>query len=314
MSAQTVRPPGWLLRWLVPLLMLGLAGCRAARAEPLPYLDLEVRRPLPMATAEVTPLRVAVAAIISPQGNAESYGALVRYLGQRLGRPAQLIQRKTYAEVNQLLAEQEVDLGLVCTSAYVEGHDHFGMELLAAPVIQGQTVYHSVLIVPAASPAQTLADLRGATFAFPDPMSFSGRVYPTFRLQQVGERPETFFRRTFFTYSHDRAIEAVAEGIADAAAVDSLVLDYALRRQPELAARIRVLHRSEPFAIPPVVVPPGMLPRQKALLQELLLTMHQDPEGRAILQALNIDRFVPIEDVAYDAVRAIYREVRLGEE
>jgi len=275
----------------------------------LPYVDLSERQPLPAAIpSEVAPLRVAVAAIISPQGNAESYTELAQYLGDQVGRPVELVQRKTYAEVNRLIEENQVDVGFVCTSAYIDGHGAFGMELLAAPEINGETVYDSKLIVPAASAAASMADLRGKVFAFTDPMSFTGKVYPSYLVRQLGADPATFFERTFFTYSHDRAIEAVAAGVADGAAVDSLVLDYALKRDPGLGDRIRVIHRSQPFGIPPVVVSPDLPPKQKLLLREALLTMKDDSQGQTILAGLGIDRFVLIEDNAYAGVRALIQE------
>lgn len=290
------------------MLALLLVGC-SPRAD-VPTISLAQRAPLPQAAPRpIKSLRVAVAAIISPQGTVESYSALADYLSERLGRPVELVQRRTYAEINELVARQEVDLAFVCTSAYVAGQAEFGMRLLAAPQIDGALVYHSVLIVPADSPAQSLADLEGQVFAFTDPMSFSGRAYPTYLLHQMGTTPEAFFARTFFTYSHDRAIQAVAERVADGAAVDSLVLDYALRRDPELAQRIRVIHRSPAYGMPPVVVPPDLPPRQRILLQETLLTMHEDPEGQAILAELGIDRFVPIQDAAYDSIRAVLHEI-----
>lgn len=100
--------------------------------------------------------------------------------------------------------------------------------------MDGGTVDYSVLIVPADSPARTMADLRGKVFAFTDPMSNTGRTYPTYLVRQLGQTPETFFARTFFTYSHDDAIHAVADGLADGAAVDSLVYDFAVARDPAL--------------------------------------------------------------------------------
>ncbi len=297
------------------LLLLGLmllAGCGTARAASMPYVDLSVRSPAPLPTPkEEAVLRLAVAAIISPQGNIESYKSLANYLSDRLGHEVMIVQRRTYAEVNDLIAKGQVDLGFVCTSAYVIGHEQFGMELLAAPQIQGETVYYSELIVPATSSARGMADLRGKVFAFTDPMSFSGRAYPTYLLQQLGEKPETFFSRTFFTYSHDKAIYAVADGIADGAAVDSLVLTHALKRDPTLQQRIRVILRSPPFGIPPVVAPPGLSSTEKLRLQELLLTMDQNPQGREVLAELGIDRFVRVDDSLYNSARAIMQAVTL---
>jgi phosphonate transport system substrate-binding protein len=187
----------------------------------------------------------------------------------------------------------------------VAGQQDFGMQLLAAPQVAGQTVYHSNLIVSADSPAQTMADLRDKVFAFTDPISFSGRVYPTSLVHDLGATPEAFFGRTFFTYSHDNAIRAVADGLADGAAVDSLVYDFAMAREPALAARVKVIHRSPPFGIPPVVVGPDVRPQLRAELYDLLLGLQDVPEGPAILAALGFDRFVPIEDAAYDSARRL---------
>jgi phosphonate transport system substrate-binding protein len=301
-----------------PLLCLAfvfllLAGCRSAAAFE-PYIDLDQRAPLPAAAAaDVVPLRIAVAAILSPQGTAESYSDLATYLGRRLGRPVELVQRRTYEEVNALVAASDVDLAFVCTSAYIDGQADFGMDLLVAPEIGGEVTYRSVQIVPASSVAEEMADLRGRVYAFTDPMSFSGRVYPTHLVQQLGSAPEEFFGRTFFTYSHDRAIQAVAEGIADGASVDSLVLDYALARDPDLAARIRIIDRSPAFGIPPVVVPPDLPPRQRLELQEALLAMDKDREGILILEELGIERFVTVTDDLYDSVRALTAQTQRSE-
>jgi phosphonate transport system substrate-binding protein len=297
-------------RWLF-LLTLLLASCA-----PLPsvkadgYVDLSDREPLPTpADSRATPLKVAVAAVISPQGTIESYTALLKYLGRKLGRPVELVQRRTYLEVNDLVQKGEVDIAFVCTSAYIAGHDSFGMELLVAPQVRGETVYYSLLIVPAESAAQSMADLRSKVFAFTDPISLSGRMYPTFLVQQLGDAPEHFFSRTFFTYSHDDAIQAVANRVADGAAVDSLVYEFAVARDPSLAQRTRVIHRSPPFGIPPVVVGPLIRPQLKVDLQDLLLSLHHEPEGREALRAIGVDQFVLIEDNAYMDVRNLLSDV-----
>lgn len=245
----------------VMLTLLGLTGCAVAQAEPLPYVDLSQRQPLPTPSVPVTPLHVAVASVISPRGAVESYQPLLDYLSRQLNRPIELVQRRTYAEVNDLIEQGQIDMAFVCTSAYVIGQREFGMELLAAPQVDGETVYHSLLIVPADSHAEAMADLRGKTFAFTDPWSTSGRMYPTSLVKELGETPETFFGQVLFTYSHDDAIRAVASGVADGAAVDSLVYQFALAREPRLAEQTKIIHRSIPFGIPPVVTSPNFGPR-----------------------------------------------------
>jgi phosphonate transport system substrate-binding protein len=296
-------------RWWYSVLILFLVSCQGVRAADVPYVDLSERAALPVTIAVEHPsLQMAVAAILSPQGTVESYRELADYLGNAIARPVGLVQRRTYAEVNALVAQHEVELAFVCTSAYLEGAATQDMELLAAPEIDGQSVYYSQVIVPANSTTYSLGDLRGKTFAFTDPMSLSGRVYPTTLVRQMGQEPEQFFGDFFFTYSHDRAIDAVAAHVADGAAVDSVVLRYALDRDPDLRQQIRIIHTSPPFGMPPVVVPATLPAREKMRLRQILLGMANYPEGQQVLDHLGIDRFVLIDDAAYDSARALVVE------
>ena len=288
--------------------LLLTVGCTTQQAAGVVSLtDLE---PLPVeAATEAVPLRVAVAAVISPRGNVDSYGPLLDYLGKELNRPVELVQRRTYAEINELIKNGEVDMAFVCTSAYVVGAREFGLELLVAPQVGGETVYYSLLIVPADSQNGSMADLRDGIFAFTDPMSNSGRNYPTQLVLEMGQTPEQFFRRTFFTYSHDDAIRAVANHVADGAAVDSLVYAYTVIREPELGQKTKVVHSSPPFGIPPVVIGPHVRPQSKAELEAILMAMHDNPAGRSALATAGIDSFVSIDDSAYETVRTLEAQI-----
>lgn len=288
------------------VLIFGLLLSSACSSQQQPYIDLSALTPVsPNPVGDTLPLRVAVSAVISPQGTVESYTALLDYIEARLDRPIELVQRATYAEVNNLIEAGEVDVAFVCTGAYVIGSRDFGMEILVAPVVNGEAAYYSWLIVPTDSPAQNISDLRGKVFAFTDPLSHTGRLYPTYLVYQLGERPESFFGRTFFTYSHDAAIHAVASGLADGAAVDSLIYTYLLAREPDLRGRLRIIHRSPPFGIPPVVVSPNIRPQLRAELADIFLTMNENPQGQAALAILDIDHFTPLADSAYDSAREL---------
>lgn len=289
------------------LIALWLTSCTAIpQTEIAGTVNLKDLQPLPTPEGyKEVPLRVAVAAVISPKGTVESYSPFLSYLEKKLNRPVELIQRRTYLEINDLIEHGAVDFAFVCTSAYIQGHDTFGMELLVAPQVGGKTTYNSYLIVPASSNAQSMADLRGKVFAFTDPISLSGRVYPTYLVRQLGSTPEAFFARTFYTYSHDEAIRAVASGIADGANVDSLVYKYTIARDPPLAEKLKVIQRSPNFGIPPVVVSPLIRPQVKAELQSLFLEMADDPAAGDALASIGVERFVLIDDSAYDSVRAL---------
>jgi phosphonate transport system substrate-binding protein len=96
----------------------------------------------------------------------------------------------------------------------------------------------------------------------------------------------------------------------DGATVDSLVFDFLVQSEPELGRRLRVIERSQPFGIPPVVVHPGLDPALKTLLRQALLEMHEDPKGRQALAVLRTDRFVLPDAAAYEDIRRMAALIR----
>jgi len=257
-------------------------------------------------------LKIAVAPVISPRATIQYYTDLFDYIGRRLSCRIETIQRKTYQEINDLLETGKVDVAFVCSGAYIEGHDKFGMELLVAPKPYGDPVYYSYVIVPKESKARSLRDLRGKVYAFTDPLSNSGRLVPTYLLARMGETPESFFKKYIYTHSHDNSIEAVALGIVDGASVDSLVWEYFNATDPRYTSRTKVIEVSPPYAIPPVVVRPDLDPGIKQRIREVFLTLHRDPWGKGILDKLRIERFILLPDKAYDSLREMRAFLKTG--
>ena len=255
-------------------------------------------------------LRAAIAGVLSPTMTLEYYQELLAYMGQKLGRQVTLVLKPTYAEINDLVRGQRVDVAFVCSLAYVKGNQDFGMELLVAPQMYGETVYYSYLIVPEESSATSLKELRDANFAFTDPLSNSGHLAPSYQLYLLGETPASFFGKHSFTYSHDNSITAVADKVLDGAAVDSLVYDQLIMNNPELAARTRIITRWGPYGIPPVVVNPALDPQLKQQLRDFFLNLHSYDEGSRILNNLGIDKFVVVPDDIYDSLREM--KAKLG--
>lgn len=285
----------------VAVLSLALGGCAREQSEPIALTS--PAPPAPATRPDTPPVRIAVGGMITPKEGMGYYRDFLRYIEGKIGRKVQYIDREGYAEINTLLRQGELEAAFVCSGPYVDGQRQFGLELLAAPQAYGAPVYYSYIIVPAESGVRSFAGLQGKRFAFTDPLSNTGKLVPTYMLAKMGETPESFFKEVVFTKSHDRSIKAVAQGIVDGAAVDSLIWEYLSATNPTFTSRTRVLEKSPPYAIPPFVVP-RELPRElKESLRQALLGAHADPEGREILGKMRIDRFVVIEDRAYDSVR-----------
>jgi phosphonate transport system substrate-binding protein len=263
-------------------------------------IGIKEQEPLPQ-----DQINICVGSMITPKEGYAHYKALLDYLSNSLKMKVNFIDKESYDEVNTLLKEGKIDVAFVCGGPYIEGHTDFGLELLVAPQVNGKSEYHSYIIVHRDSDITDFQELRGRSFVFVDPLSNTGKLYPAFLLRQIDETPEIFFKEYIYSYAHDTSIRAVSEGIADAAAVDSLIWNYMERRGSPFTKNTRIINISPAYGIPPVVVRPDLGKELKERIRDILLKMHQDNKGRVILENMAIEKFVPIEDSNYDTIREI---------
>jgi len=259
------------------------------------------------AASSASGLRIAVGGMITPKEGFAYYREFLDYIASKTGELVNYVDAESYEEINNKLMKSEIDAGFVCSGPYVDGKKEFGLELIAVPRAYGKTTYNSYIIVPKGSKTTSIDDLKGKRFAFTDPLSNTGKLVPEYMLKQKGETPEKFFGKLSYSGSHDKSISAVNQGLIDGASVDSLIWEYANRTKPEQTANTIIIHKSEPYAIPPFVVRPGLAPAVKQKLSSILLNAHNDPKGKAILDKMMIDRFEKIEDSAYDTIREMKR-------
>jgi len=248
-------------------------------------------------------LRIAIVPIMSPEWSLSIYEELIRYVGKTLGMEPVILQRSSYSEIGDLLQYDNCEIGFTGSYPFVLGERDYGLKLLAVPRIKGKITYQSLIIVSAASEAQTLLDLKGKRFASCDILSLAGWVYPAVWLMQQGENPRKFFGEHIISRSNDRAVNAVVTGFADGAAVSNLVYERMIKNDPGLADKIRIIMKSPEFAAPPIVANPRLDPVVRERIQRCLFSMHELTEGRKILADLGIDRYEFPDSKLYDNVR-----------
>lgn len=230
------------------------------------------------------------------------------YMEKRLGLKIEIVQRDSYRETMDLLRLKQMDFAWVCDYPFLTLKDL--VRLMAVPLYRGKPLYRAYIIVPAGNrglQVDSLKDLKNAVFAYADPLSNTGYLYPRYAIQQMGEDPQTFFRKTFFTWSHKKVVEAVALGIAQGGAVDSYIWDTLEQISPQLTRRTRIVQRSPDYGFPPFVARSGLDPELFARVQNFLLTMHQDAEGKALLKRINLDSFSKGDAHLYDGVAEMMR-------
>lgn len=225
----------------LPCLALLLGGCRSA--------ELTTSEPEPK-TAESPSATFVLATVWSPAAGWERTQTFLKCIEERTGSAVKLLQRETYDEANALLTSGTGDFGLICSGATVD-------ERLRTDFVAGWRLvsdedggrYRATVLVRRDDEAQTLDELRGATFAWVDPNSLTGYHALRAELRRRDEDPGRFFGDARLTFSHDRSIDAVLSGVVRGAVVDEVVA-----RQMLKGDELRPVWRSEYFPSPVFVV------------------------------------------------------------
>ncbi|HLJ32198.1 MAG TPA: PhnD/SsuA/transferrin family substrate-binding protein [Ktedonobacteraceae bacterium] len=240
----------------------------------------------------------------------DAYAFIARSVGEKIGLPAHLAVGQSF----NAFACGQVDVGFLCGLPYTQladAPDH-AIELLAAPVLHGERyqqrpIYFSDVVVRKDSPYTSFDDLRGCGWAYNQRTSHSGWNIVCYNLWQRGEMSD-YFGELVETGSHLRSLSLVLDGVIDATAIDSQVLDVFCLQHPEQAESLHVIETFGPSPIPPVVIASMLDSDLKRRVQDILLTLHEDSIAASALHQGAIERFVHVCDEDYNPIRKINRE------
>ena len=240
------------------------------------------------------------------------YQAITAYLGRVLQVEIQLHQGECDPLQDPLLFQDKIDLAFICGLPLIRYSQEVidQLQTLVAPVMQASRyrnspIYYADVIVKADSNIKKFADLSGKTFCYNDSGSNSGYNLPRHWLSQE-KYPQNFFGKTIESGSHQRSIRWVVEGLADCAAIDSVVLEQELRDIPELSQHLRVVEVIGPSPMPPLVVAQRLgIP----LIQQMQLALLQpDAELQGVMEQFGIRRFAAVKLENYRVLNQIYCE------
>lgn len=232
-----------------------------------------------------------------------------RHLENALQARVSFVQRSNYREILELLLSRQLDCAWLCGYPYVRFKA--SLQLVAVPVFAGAPLYESYLIVSNDDKlTHSITNLAGRIFAFSDPLSNSGYLFPRHQLWSQNKSPDQFFARTFFTSSHRKVVEAVAVGLAHAGAVDGYVWESLAKVAPALTAKTRVVARSQKFGFPPLLAHRDYPNERVALIRSGVTGMSSTADGMRILNRLNLDGFVAGDDKLYDSITQMMTDLQ----
>jgi ABC-type phosphate/phosphonate transport system substrate-binding protein len=181
-----------------------------------------------------------------------------------------------------------------------------GTPVYDAPGCDGPT-HRAFFLVPADSPAQSLAELQGGVFLLNSPVSNSGMNLPRRVLAEIaGGRP--FFREIIETGGHPASLDRLLRGEGNAASIDCVTYAFWRRYRPADAARVRIVGETPPSPAIPFVTSVATPPATVAILRAALRTTARAPRYAAIREGLVIKDIVDVPDATYRGLLDYERE------
>ncbi|MCB1924924.1 MAG: phosphate/phosphite/phosphonate ABC transporter substrate-binding protein [Gammaproteobacteria bacterium] len=219
---------------------------------------------------------------------------LLDYLSEKTGIPLRFATAPNIPAFEQRLAAGEYDLAYMNPYHYTVFHRSPGYVAFARA---GETQLRGLLVVRADSPVASLAALAGQRIAFPAPAAFAASVLPRAHLKNAGIDFEPAY-----VESHDSVYRSVAKGLYSAGGGVERTLNSI---DPEIRDQLRILWTTDGYTPHAFAANPNMPIGIVDRLQHAMATMHEDEQGRRLLDALRMKSIVPAHDSDWNDVRAL---------
>jgi phosphonate transport system substrate-binding protein len=266
---------------------------------------------LPLAGMAEEPLRVSAIPDESPTELQRKFGPLGKYLERQLGRPVKFTPVTDYAATVEGLAAGKLDLVWYGGFTFVQARQRTGT---AIPLVQREedSRFHSKFIVPAASKAQRLQDLKGATFAFGSVSSTSGHLMPRYFLLQNGIDPDRDFARVAYSGAHDVTAKWVEAGKVEAGALNESIWQRLVDEKKIDPTKVRVLWTTPEYYDYNWTVRGDLDPKLVEKIRAAFLALDPaNPEHKEILDLQRAKRFIPTSPENYAAIEQAARAAGL---
>jgi len=237
------------------------------------------------------------------------YEDLAKMIGDKIGCKVQLYVATSYNAEIEAMRNNKLEFGEFGPLGYVLAHQVAHAQAVATFAgTQGKpaTYYASIVTWPG-SGVKTLADIKGRSFAYADPASTSGHLFPAFGLSKNGIDPDKGVKGVY-AGSHTASFEALRNHKVDAGELNSEEIESAKMHNEYDPAAYVTLWKSEPIPLDPLAIRGDLPDDFKARLTSVLssLDLHQLPEADQKFLASNENpelRTVPQTDAAYDQIR-----------
>jgi len=243
------------------------------------------------------------------------YQKLGKLIGDKLGCPVEVFVATSYNAEIEAMRNGKLEIGEFGPLGYVLAHQVAKAQAVAAfGTADGKpdTYWASIVTYPG-SGIKTVAEIKGHSFAFSDPASTSGHLFPAFGLRKAGLDPDKDVK-PIFAGSHTASFEALYNHKVDAGELNSEQLESAKQRGHYKDGDLIFLWKSDPIPTDPFVVRGDLPDDFKQRVTRVLRTLDLsslDPADRKIMVGAGITRLVPQTDGAYNGIRDLVKTLNI---
>jgi len=234
---------------------------------------------------------------------------IAQYLTKELNRPVRSVTLTSYSAVSQALSSKTADLAWVGPLDYLISHEQNGAYPITCSVRNGTRGYKAFIIAKSDSSINGVADLKGKSFAFGDPVSASSSLIPKGAMIKAGLNPDKDIKST--NISNQGAVAAaVYEGKVDAGAIFDDARLNVKDKYPDILDKTKIIYTSDLIPCDPQIVRKDLTKSLVDQMQASLLKLSNDAEGKTWLKSLfTIDALSPATDADYDGLRQTVKTV-----
>jgi phosphonate transport system substrate-binding protein len=231
---------------------------------------------------------------------------IIEYLQKEMGIAVKGYVTQDHAAAVEALRNGEADISFMGGLPYVLAHEIIGAEVILSEVYRGSPTYSARIFVLKDSGIEKVEDLKGKSIAFADPISESGFIYPLEIMVEAGllkrgDDPKVVFSDVYFAGGYQQAIQALANGLVDAAGVSQFA-DLLLT--PEQLPKITWIAESKPIPSHLVCVRKGLDKERVDAFKQAMLKLNQ-PENKHLL------KYVYSPDGYIEASHSDYKSVEV---
>ncbi len=245
-------------------------------------------------------LRISMIPTTDPGKALRQNQPLLAYWQKQTGETPELTIPTNYAAVVEALANNKVDIAYLGGFTYVQASARAGVRPLVQRGIDQQ--FHSVFITQAKSKVHSLADLHGH-FVFGDVNSTSGHLMPLYYMQQEKVAADVI-KNASYSGAHDATALAVANGKAEAGAMDEQVYKKMLGNGQLKPDTVRVFYTTPPFFDYVWVANKNLDSKTVDAFTNAMRSLNAgSPDQKSLLDLLNAKEYVAANDADYNKLR-----------